>query len=60
MPSWALPDALDNEPLETEDTSVDNLTTEEQALIDRANELGDIIEAEITQPYPVPGVSGDV
>ena len=56
---WTAEELLEG--LEDPDTSsTDNLTEEEQALIDRVNEIDNIIDTEITQPYPKAGVSGDV
>lgn len=45
--------------IEEDDSATDNLTEAEQALIDRVNELKTIVDTEITQPYPVAGVSAD-
>lgn len=54
---WDLDEILGEEEA-SDDSSEDNLTAEEQALIDRVNELKTIVDTDITQPYPT--VSGDV
>ena len=51
-PGWYDKEELLGEFEPVDDSSVDNLTPEEQALIDRGAEIKAIVDTDITQPYP--------
>ena len=51
-PGWYTKEELLGEFDPTDDSSIHNLTDEEQALIDRGAEIKNIVDNDITQPYP--------